>query len=203
MEITQADHDRIAAAIRAAEARTSGEITVVVAQASSGYSAFAFAWATLGALAVPWILLVASELSAHRIYVAQLAVFVALFALFSIPAARRAVVPRRVRRATAHRAAMEQFVLRGVTRTRDRTGVLIYCSIAEHYVRIVADDGVAERVDKARWQAAVDLLVACAREGRVIDGCVAAVEACGDILAAHLPGSPDDVNETPDRLYIV
>jgi putative membrane protein len=203
MEITQADHDRVAEAIRAAEARTSGEITVVIAQAASGYSAFALAWSTLAALGVPWPMLVFTELSAHRIFLVQLLVFLALFFLFAWPAARRAVVPRRIRRASAHRAAMEQFVLRGVTRTRQRTGVLIYLSLAEHYARIVADDGVAALVDKSEWQAAVDRLVAEAREGRPVEGCVAAVAACGEILAARFPRGVDDVNETPDRLYLV
>jgi putative membrane protein len=203
MEITQADHDRVAAAIAAAEAHTSGEITVVIAQASAAYSAFSFAWATLGALAAPWPLLVFTELSAHRIYLAQLVVFAILFALLSRPALRLAVTPRRVRRATAHRAAMEQFVLRGVTRTRARTGVLVFCSLAEHYARIVADDGIAETVDKREWQEAVDALIAAAREGRPIDGCVVAVERVGAILARHAPREEGDVNETPDRLYVV
>lgn len=203
MEITQADHDAVAAAIAAAERRTSGEITVVIAQAASGYSAYGLVWATLGALSVPWLLLVFTELSAHRIYAAQLAVFLALFVVFSWPQARLFVVPKRILRASAHRAAMEQFVLRGVTRTRERTGVLVYLSLAEHYARIIADDGIAAQVKREEWQAAVDLLVAAARAGRPVEGCVAAVGACGEILAARFPRRDDDVNETPDRLYVV
>jgi putative membrane protein len=112
------------------------------------------------------------------------------------------LVPRAVRRARAHRAALEQFVLRGITRTKNRTGVLIFVSLAERYARIVADEGIAAKVPNAEWQAAIDALTAHMRDGRIADGFRAAIERCGAVLAAHAPpdGSP---NELPDRLYVI
>jgi putative membrane protein len=113
-----------------------------------------------------------------------------------------ALVPRAVRRARAHRAAVEQFFARGLTRTKDRTGVLIFVSLAERYARIVADEGIASKVKNAEWQAAVDALTAHFRDGRLVEGFVAAIERCGAVLAAHAPphGAGD---ELPDRIYVV
>jgi len=38
-------------------------------------------------------------------------------------------------------------------------GVLIFVSLAEHYARIVADDGIASKVDQSVWQDAIDTLL--------------------------------------------
>jgi putative membrane protein len=51
--ISEADNRRIVEAIRAAEAKTSGEIYCVIARACAGYHLVPIAWAALLALAVP------------------------------------------------------------------------------------------------------------------------------------------------------
>jgi putative membrane protein len=107
-----------------------------------------------------------------------------------------------VRRARAHRAALEQFVLRRVAHTGNRSGVLIFVSLAERYARIVADDAVAEKVPVAEWQAAIDALIGHMRDRRIADGFVAAIERCGAVLAVYAP--PDGSDDTlPDRVYVV
>lgn len=202
MEFTPGDHARIADAIRAAEARTSGEIVCVLARSSSEYGHVPALWSALFALAAPWPLMALTELSAQRIFLIQCAIFVALLLLFSIDPLRRLLVPRAVQRARAHRAALEQFYTRGLSRTAERNGVLIYVSLAEHYIRIIADDGVASKVSQAAWRRAVDALGSHIAQDRIADGFVEAVELCADVLAAHYP--PDDAhNHLPDRIYLV
>jgi putative membrane protein len=202
MQIRQADHDAIAAAIHAAEARTCGQLVCVLAHASADYAYIPLLWASTLALIVPWPLISFTQWSVERIFLVQLVAFLAVALLLSWMPLRLALVPAPVRRARAHRAALEQFVLRGITRTRNRTGVLIFVSLAERYARIVADDGIAQKVHTAEWQAAIDALTAHMRDGRIAAGFIAAVERCGDILAAHAP-SDGSANELPDRLYVI
>jgi putative membrane protein len=79
--------------------------------------------------------------------------------------------------------------------------VLIFVSLAERYARILADEGIAQKVHGADWQAAVDALVSHMREGRVAAGFTAAVERCAEVAAVHAP--PDgSANELPNRLYV-
>jgi uncharacterized membrane protein len=86
--------------------------------------------------------------------------------------------------------------------TKNRTGVLIFVSLAEHYARIVADEGIAAKVQHADWQEAIDTLTAHMHDGQITAGLVAAVQRCGEVLAINAP--PDDSpNELPDRLYVV
>jgi putative membrane protein len=151
---------------------------------------------------VPWPLIDFTPLSVQRIFLIQLGVFIVAGLIFSWMPLRLLLVPRALQRSRAHRAAIEQFVIRSISHTRNRTGILIFVSLAEHYARIIADEGIAAKVPAAEWQAAVDALIAHMRDNRIAAGFAAAVAQCGEVLARHAPpdGSP---NELPDRLYIM
>ncbi len=196
------DHQAVAAAIRAAEKHTCGQIVCVLARASSDYAHIPILWASVLALLAPWPLIAFTPWSVQRIFLVQLAVFLAAALLFALTPAHLALVPRAIKRRRAHRAALEQFFVRRVAHTRNRSGVLIFVSLAERYTRIIADDGIAEKVPPAEWQAAIDALVDHMRAGRIAAGFVAAIEHCGTVLAKHAP--PDgSVDELPNRLYVM
>ena len=202
MQFGKEDREAVAEAIREAEKRTGAQIVCVLAHASSGYAHIPVLWASVLALVTPWPLIVFTLWSVQWIFLIQLAVFIVAVLLLTQTPLRFAVVPRAVRRAQAHHLALEQFMVRRVGRTKNRTGVLIFVSLAERYARIIADDGVAQKVSKAEWQAAIDALVSHMRGGRIAAGLAAAIGQCGTVLAAHVPpdGSP---NELPDRLYVM
>jgi putative membrane protein len=203
MSVSEQDRARIASAIRAAEARTSGEIVCVLARTSSDATALPVLLAALVALALPWLLVALTAMSVQRILVLQVAAFVVLAVVLCLSRVRVALVPRAARRHVAHRAAMEQFTMRGIARKKERTGILIFVSLAERYARIIADEGIAGRVPQAEWQNAVNALVAHTRDGRIADGFVAAIDTCGNVLAAHFPRTEMSRDELPDRIYLV
>lgn len=159
--------------------------------------------AAVVALALPWLLVAFTAMTVERILLLQVAIFLALLLLLSLPRSRVALMPRKTRRAIAHRVAMEQFAMRGLAHKKDRSGVLIFVSLAERYARIVADDGIAARVPQAEWQAAVDALVAHMRDGRIADGFVTAIDLCGEKLATHFPRAAASGDELPDRIYVI
>ncbi|HEV2573977.1 TPM domain-containing protein [Methylocella sp. CPCC 101449] len=203
IKMTSADQERIVTAIHKAELGTAGEIVCVLARASSDYAYAPLIWSSFFALATPWPLIAFTQLSAERIFIIQLLVFFVATVILSIGAVRMWLVPRRVKRARAFRAAVEQFHIRGLARTADRTGVLIFVSMAEHYARIVVDDGIAAKVAQNEWQSAVNLLVSHMREDRVAEGFVGAIDYCAPLLAKHFPPRPNNVNELPDRLWLI
>ena len=203
MTISNDDHERITRAIRLAEERTSGEIVCVLARVSSHATVFPVFIAATVALVTPWLLVAFTAMPVLRILSLQVIVFAIFLMVLCIPAMRVALVPRRARRAIAYRVAMEQFINRGIARNVDRCGILIFVSLAERYARIIADDEIAKRVPQARWQAAVDALIGHAREDRVADGFIAAIELCGQELAQHFPPTHDSRGKLPDRLYVI
>jgi putative membrane protein len=201
--ISEADRQRVAEEIRDAEARTSGEIVVVVARQASGYRSVPILLALLTALAIPWPLIRLTTLGPSRIYFAQLAVGLVLTVLLSLPKRRYALVPGFIKRARAHEAALVEFQARGLTRTRERTGILIYVAAAEHYAEIVPDTGIAERVDGAIWRETVADLVDAIRGGRTADGLIAAVRRVSLVLSEHAPPYPDDLDELPNKVIVI
>jgi putative membrane protein len=197
------DQRRVGDAIKAAEATTAGEIVCVLARASSGYMSYATAWSALIALIAPWFLIALTNLTVREIFLTQTVIFVVFFLVLSDSSLSRVLVPRRARRAEAHRAAMEQFMIRGMARKQNRAGVLIFVSLAEHYARIVADDGIASKVHQSVWQDAIDALLERAGAGEIVEGFVIAVEKCGRVLAEHFPPGSDDKDELADRIYLI
>jgi len=203
MDISADDHARVTAAIRAAEAKTSGEIVCVLARSSADMPVLQLLIAVALALALPWVLVAFTAMTVHLILSLQILFFLALLLLLTIPRVRVLLIPRRTRRVAAHRIAREQFLARGLARKKDRSGVLIFVSLAERYARIIADDGIAARVPQSQWQEAIDALIAHMRDGRIADGFVAAIEACGDLLATHFPRTDTTRDELPDRIYVI
>jgi putative membrane protein len=172
----------------------------VLAHSSSDYAYIPILWASVLALLVPWPLIDFTQWTVQRIFLLQLVVFIMAGFIFSWMPIRHALAPRAIRRARAHRAALEQFVVRHVTHTRNRCGILIFVSMAEHYARVIADVGIAQKVEGAEWQAAINVLIGHMREGHIAAGFISAIKLCGDVLAAHAP--PDgSTDELPDRLY--
>src|SRR5215469_13082532 len=188
--ISPADKARIAEAIRAAEAKTSGEIFCVIARHASDYRLVPLAWAAAIALVVP----------APLIYLVQLLVFIAAALGLSLPAIRFHIVPRRTQHERAHVQAMQQFFAQGLHRTENRTGVLIYAAVAERYAEIVADAGIDTKVTPQVWAAAIAALIEAIKQERAGDGFVAAIEQCGRVLAEHFPPGALKRDELPNRL---
>jgi putative membrane protein len=200
--LTDADKQRVAEAIRAAESKTSGEIFCVLAREAGTYRLMPIAWAAVVALIVPIPLIHLTEWTARTVYVIQLLAFIATAVSLSRGAIRFWIVPRRMKRERAHAAAMRQFLAQGLQKTAGRTGVLIFAAEAERYVEIIADGGINAKVTQEVWDNAVASLIAAIKDGRPADGFVAAIEQCGAVLAEHFPLPAGSVNpdELPDKL---
>jgi len=198
--ISQNDKDRITGAIRQAEARTSGEIFCVVAHSATDYRLVPVAWAAIIALAVPWPLIHFTLWPASVIYFLQLAAFIAIAIALSQPSIRFRIVPRRAKHDRAHALAMRQFFAQGLHQTENRTGVLIFASLAERYAEIIADAGINAKVTPDVWDRAVEALIDGMRRGQPGDGFVAAIEQCGAVLAEHFPPGALNRDELPNKL---
>ena len=130
------EHARLAAAIRAAESRTSGEIYCVVARASDSYFFPAAFMVAAGIMVVSLVLSWALgywwiALSPAVLVVAQLlALACALLVLWLLPGLRLLLVPRSLCYRRAHDNALKQFLTRNIHITEARTGVLIFVPLS-------------------------------------------------------------------------
>lgn len=218
--LTETDHERVTAAVTEAERGTDGEVVTIVTARSDSYHDVILYWATMAVfltLAViafwPALLLHildtleggwVHEIGHTELLVLVLAIlaikFVVARLLFGWMPLRLFLTPPAVKAKRVRRRAVEFFRAATERRTRSRTGVLLFLSLAEHRAEIVADEAVHGRVAPEMWGDAMAALVDAVRDGRPGDGMAAAVARIGAILAEHFPKTGADVNELPDRL---
>jgi len=227
--LSPADLATIEAAVREAEARTTGEVYCVVAEQSGHYGETPLAWAAGVALLAPAILLLggihvtvpdlsaewtavqvgeAAELAARDALVGAIALQAVLFALVAVLVALRpvrlALTPRFVKRHEVRRRAGELFRAQNLEATRERTGVLIFVSLAERMAELIADEGIAGKVEPKVWDKAMAALSEGLKRGEAGAGFAAAVGLCGDVLAEHFPpAAGDNPNELPDAVVVL
>jgi uncharacterized membrane protein len=104
------------------------------------------------------------------------------------------------RGATARERAVTMFGKLRVWDTEHNNGVLIYLLLAEHAIEVVADRGLARRVDAGQWGKLTAGMAEAFRRGEYEAGLAAAVDAVGELLAQHFPLAAHEANpnELPD-----
>lgn len=202
--VLDAGKQRLRAAVKTLEARTSAEIVVAVQPWSASWAAVDCAvGAVMGEAALLYTLFAPQEFGLVWIALIVPAAFALGFMLSrALPGLRmRLAGPGSVRKAV-ELAARSRFVELGVANTRGRTGVLVYFSLVERMAAVVIDVGVKARVDEGAWTKAVARIQdAVAIHGVREAGLVAtseAVEALAEVLEGPLPRAADDVNELED-----
>lgn len=100
---------------------------------------------------------------------------------------------------SVRRAAERAFVRLGMTRTKDRNGVLFFIVPSRKKFVVLGDEGIHAKVGQEFWEGVARLMSERFREGEFTEGLVAAIEEAGRQLAAHFPYDASvDVNELSD-----
>jgi putative membrane protein len=188
---------RVGDAVRDLESRSSAELVVEIRMRSGSYAhadaRFAAALVLLSLVVLvymPWVVPpVAVVLDAIAIYVAGIAVArrsTTLRRLFSTPRERQQAVQ-------THAAAL--FHQRGIANTSGETGVLLYVSLLERRMEVLADRGLLQKVAAHEGNAALAELHA----ERTIDAhaVTAAIARLAPILQRHLPAQALNEDELP------
>ena len=219
-QLTEADHEKISAAISAAEATSNGEIVAVATPISDPYHDVGLHWALIPLFAVlawaawrPTALVwwydflfggwspdpTLSQLLTLLMVFAALKFTVALLIMKWMPL-RIALTPASTKHRRVRRRAVAIFKAAAERRTTGRTGILIYLSMAERRAEIIGDEAITKVTTPETWGEAMAALLVEVKEGRVGDGIVAAIQGVGEVLAEHFPRSDADINEIPDKL---
>lgn len=205
------DLEKIKAAVKDAEQKISGEIVPVFVERSDAYRVTYFKAALLAATATFLAIVIIDR------YIPSIAIYdpfyifviVALgsglgatLAYFSDFIKRMLLTPSTMDTACKQKAET-LFLEEEVFNTRQRTGIMIFISFFEHEVIIMADRGINKVVDQKVWDQVVNNLINQIKMGKVIDGTIAAIIRCGEILLEKGFKKTDlDINELKDDLRI-
>ena len=99
--------------------------------------------------------------------------------------------------------AVEVFSNLRVWDTEHNSGVLIYLLLADHDIEIVADRGIATKVDPADWEAVAHAMEAAFRQGDFERGALEGIAQIDAILTAHFPPSGHNPDELATRPVIL
>jgi putative membrane protein len=226
--LTKSDHTRIADAITEAESKTEGEIFCVLAHEVSRYREVPLLWASVAALAVPPLMVLAGlhrlaladifsswtddslhmaeglivrALSSYAILQAALFLIVAL--VVSLPKVRRLMTPRFLKRHRVRQLARHHFVASGARLSDAEPHILIYASLLDRQVELVAHDAIHKAVGTSAWNAAVAAVTEGMKQDRPADGFIRAIQICGDALAAHFPSTGPAQNKLSNDILEV
>ncbi len=196
------EKERIRQAVIAAEQRTSGEIVPMIVGACGRYAEVELAGLIVGLVTGTAVALLfgyswgaAENELAWPLFGAGIG-----FVLCRIPSIKRRLILKKRSAEAVHLRSLAAFTAHGLHYTRAHTGILILGSLFERRVVVLADRGINEKVKPGTWDEVVQILTSGLKSK---DGCqafCAAIERCGDILAAHFPRQPDDRDELEDEL---
>ncbi len=195
-----AARDAIERAVQEAERRTSGEIVPVVVDRSHDYAGVRAVAAALLAFAASAVVLALPVQPVFWLPPAQVVAFALGYWLAGRRVLLRQLIPDGIREQAVDRGARLAFLEHGLVETRDRTGILIYVSLLEHRVEVLADRGIDRAVEPGTWNDVVDSILSGIAQRRAEEGLVEAIRRCGDLLAAGFPPRPDDTDELDNRL---
>lgn len=218
-KLSEADNERVKKAVAQAESKTSGEIVTAIIKESSDYAFFELRASLMGGFLYYMVaLFFYGDISLFlqktfwnysEIYptlflgITTVIVIGLLYTVANIDGVDRLIVSSQIIGKKVNRRALLFFGESGLFDTKDRTGVLIFISLREKRVELIADKGINSKVEPNTWTDVVDNLIASLKRDHLVDGLVEAVIACGDKLIEHFPIEPDDENELSDDVHIL
>ncbi|NLC92495.1 MAG: hypothetical protein GX677_03390 [Treponema sp.] len=220
LKLSDSDFEKIKKSVQEVETKTTGEISVAIAPESAHYSF----WELLASNTVACIALIIMLGFSDKIrnlyerfywqnepdwilpaffVISCFSIVVLVFYLANIPFIDRVVIPRSVRKVSVTNRALRYFTESGVYKTAEHSGILIFASYMERQVRIIADEGISEKISPDLWNLIADEFAEELKNGNVAEAFVQAILKCGDLLAENFPAKKENPNELTDGLVIL
>jgi len=201
--LTSGEYDQINAAVAAAEKKTAGEIVCMIQSASYHYPMSDVIGAAT--LALPAALAL-TPLVGGRLWLGTqnmwiflsilvLAFAIGLWVVKYCPWIKRIFISDREIAEEVEEAAITNFFKHGLYRTKDGTGILIFISVFERKVWVLADRGIDAKVPSDHWQSVVAGITDGIRSKQAAASICLAIQTIGRTLAEHFPVAPDDTDE--------
>ncbi len=194
--MTPLDHQGITRAVVEAESACGVEVVVVGYGSADSYLDIVFRNALVVTLLALTVVLVAPVEIDHDLVFPIIAVACLAGLLLSrLPMVQRLTSSAGRRGRAIENAVSRSFFMRGVTKTRQRVGLLVVWFELEQAVRVVFDIGL-----EAKIPADIRAKVSASLQAAMLDGQqrAAAIAAIGPAFAPFLPRDIDDVNELDD-----
>ncbi len=217
--LTKEEREKIARAVKKAESRTSGEIATAFIKESCDYAIYELMFAII--IGFFWFVVMMFFTdnienflqgmlwhyeTGYLVAFYGFSIFLVISACYffaNISAIDRLIIPKKIMKQKVNERAIRHFMESGVCYTKNRTGILIFISILEHRVELLADKGINDKIDQSRWEDIVFLVISGIRENKTAECLGEAILQCGELLAEFFPIKKDDENELANEIKVL
>ena len=185
--------------VKKLETSTDAELVLVVRARSGSYRHADYLFGALLAFA-GLLFLLFSPFDFHQYWVAidvALLFLLGTFVASRSNAIRRLLTSRKHRSEAVRTAAAAMFYEAGIANTSTEMGVLVYLSVLERRLELIADRGVLKGVNALEWN---QILFELHQAGTKPEpqSLLAGLSKLGTLLGLHLPATGENPNELPD-----
>lgn len=208
--LSDADREQIRQAVDGAERQTSGEIVPMVVSHSYHYPMAN----VIGAITIAFPLsIVLAQIIGEIFWIGSQNVWLFIgiatvtFALFHeivkrVSWLKRLFISKKEMVEEVREAALTHFFKEELYKTRDETGILIFISVFERKVWVLADKGIYAKVSEGQWEGVVNHIVEGIKNRRQGQAICEAVTKVGTLLKQHFPIKRDDTDELRDLIVL-
>jgi putative membrane protein len=191
--VSASDRERVRAALEHVRAATSAKFAFVAVPASDRYVLFPEVWAAVVSLALTGALALARpHLPIGAGFAVNAALFIALSFIFEWRPIHIRLVPAPFKRAAVSRLARHEFAVHVISRDKENNGVMLFASLAERHLEIIAERDAHAHAPTGTWETIVANATATMRNQSVAEGLIQAILACGQVQAASFPAQPSE-----------
>ena len=191
--------DTVAECVKEIERGTDAELVIVVRVRSGRYLHSDYLFGFLLSLVILLFLLF-SRITFHEIWVpidVVLAFVAGAFICSRSDVLRRLFSTESYRKQAVRTAAAAMFYEAGIANTKAERGVLVYLSLLERRLELIADRGVLKQVPSQVWNEKLFELHEIGKKPEP-QSFLTAVRDFGKVLAKHVPATGDNPNELSD-----
>jgi len=195
----QAACDSLAQCVKEIEQNTDAELVIVVRGVSGNYASADYLFGALVAFAgLLALLFLPVDFHTYWVPIDVAVVFATgAYVCSRSKRLRRLLTTKKFRETAVRTGAAAMFYEAGIANTNAEMGVLIYLSILERRLELIADRGVLKTVPPLEWnQNLFELKEAGSNPDP--DTLLQALRNLGALLGKHLPATGENPNELPD-----
>jgi len=195
----QAACEALAQCVQGIEKDTDAEIVIVVRARSGTYRQADYLFGSVLGFA-GLLFVVFSPFNFHQYWVPVNVAALFLLGVYlssRLDGLRRTLTTKKFRAGAVRTGAAAMFYEAGIANTSAEMGLLIYLSLLERRLEVIADRGVLQAVPAMEWNEAIFNLHQAGRRPELATLSSAMCEL-GLLLAKHLPATGENPNELPD-----
>lgn len=199
--ITDEQQKEVIGIIKKVESKTNGELLPIVANKSTEAPFLYYFNLTIAIMLVliaDSILYFYTDLTLNSYIYSLLAAPFLAFLFSKSEAWTRFIIPKAYQKKCVHEKAMLSFYHNITEQTQFQTGILIYISLLEHQVEILADKSIAKKLPAETWQIIVDKFIEKIKNGEFYEGLKQALLDSSLPLEEHFPKTENNENEIHD-----